>query len=67
MVTELLKNNEIKDKYESIVNKCEIYKENNIIELKLFEVLRHIVLHFPFFHTWDEIYLKKNIKLEFRM
>ena len=33
----------------------------DIMSLKYFEVIRHVLVHFPFFNKWDEVYFTQDL------
>ena len=61
LVTELLKDKEIKEKFEELANQSKVNGENNDVKLEVFTMLRNIILHFPFFDKWEDIYLNRKI------
>lgn len=54
-------------KYEPIKHYLSFLEKNrpewDIISLKFFEIIRHIIIHFPFFNSWNEVYFNRKIIL----
>lgn len=59
LITELLSMEETKKKFIALANSSKVKEnsENNDIKFKTFEIIRHIVIHFPFFEKWDDVFI----------
>jgi hypothetical protein len=59
LITELLSTEETKKKFIALANSSKVKEnsENNDIKFKTFEIIRHIVIHFPFFKKWDDVFI----------
>ena len=61
LTSELLKDKKIENKILELANQSTANGENNEIKLKIFGLLRNIILHFPIFDTYEEIVLSPEI------
>lgn len=63
LITELLSTEETKKKFISLANSSKVKQnsENNDIKFKAFQIIRHIVTHFPFFNKWDDVFITNNL------
>ena len=61
LVSELLSNRDTKKAFELAASKSEVNGKNNEIWLECFEIVRNILTHFPWFNSWDEIYISRAL------
>lgn len=61
LTSELLKDKKIENKILELANQSTANGENNEIKLRIFGLLRNIILHFPIFDTYEEIVLSPEI------
>lgn len=57
LIDELLSDNDIKKKFNDLI----IQFEDSKIKLDIFSVIRNILVHFPIFKKWEEVYINYNI------
>jgi hypothetical protein len=61
LTTELLNDKDIEQKILDLANDSSVNGEDNETKLKIFKVLRNIIAHLPFFESYDDIVLSRNI------
>lgn len=61
LIDELLKNKDIKDKFNSLIKGSPVNGDHSELKLLTFNMIRNLVLHFPFFDKWDDIFINNNI------
>lgn len=63
LITELLSKKEIRDKFVDLANSSKVKEnsEDNNIKFKAFEIIRHIIIHFPFFDNWNDVFITNNL------
>lgn len=61
LVSELLSNSDTKAAFEKAASKSKVNGKNNEIWLECFEVIRNILVHFPWFNSWDDIYITRSL------
>lgn len=59
LIAELLSNKDTKNDFIKAASKSSVNGDNNEIWIESFEVIRDIIAHFPFFDSWNEIYLNR--------
>lgn len=59
LIAELLSNKDTKNDFIKAASKSKANGKNNEIWIESFEVIRDIIAHFPFFDSWDDIYLNR--------
>ena len=57
LINELLEDDKLKDEFEKSIKS----KADEAIKIKFFNIIRHILVHFPIYESWDDIYLNKEI------
>ncbi len=61
LVSELLDKDNFKDKLLNLANTSAVNGNDNEIKIETFDFIRNILIHFPIFESWDEIYLSKEL------
>ena len=61
LISELLSNSDTKKAFEKAASASKVNGKNNEIWLECFEVIRNILVHFPWFNSWDEIYINRSL------
>ena len=61
LVNELLSVPSTKNKFENLANTSIENGKNNKEKYQVFEMLRNLLVHFPFFEKWDDIYINENL------
>lgn len=61
LVSELLDKDGIKEKLIKLANTSKVNGDNNEIKIETFDLIRNILIHFPIFESWDEIYISKKL------
>lgn len=61
LITKLLSNEDTKKKFIELANRSTVNGEDNDVKFRTFEIIRNIVSHFPFFETWDEVFITNNL------
>lgn len=57
LIDELLSNSEVKNRFENLIKNMDNYKA----KIDTFGMIRNVVIHFPFFESWNEIYINENL------
>lgn len=57
LIDELLSDDDIKKRFNDLIIKF----EDSEIKLEIFSIIRNILVHFPIFKNWDEIYINYDI------
>ena len=61
LITELLSNKETKQIFIEKSNESTVNGENNDVKIEFFEAIRNILIHFPFFKSWNEVFICKEM------
>jgi len=61
LVSELLDVDDIRKKLIELANTSNVNGEDNDIKLETFDLIRNIIIHFPIYESWDEIYISKEL------
>lgn len=63
LINEFLSDDDINKKFIELANNSTVEENstNNELKVKVFEVIRNILIHFPIFEKWDEVFLTKNL------
>ena len=61
LVSELLDRKELKNKLIELANTSQVNGEDNEIKLDTYDLIRNIIIHFPIFDSWDEIYISNEL------
>ena len=61
LVSELLEVKEIRQRLIELANESTVNGEDNEIKIDTFDLIRNILIHFPIYDSWDEIYISKEL------
>ena len=63
LITEFLSADDINKKFIELANSSTVAENssNNELKVEVFEVIRNILIHFPNFKKWDDVFLTKNL------
>ena len=61
LVSELLDKDNLKEKLLNLANTSTVNGNDNEIKIETFDFIRNILIHFPIFESWDEIYISKEL------
>lgn len=61
LISELLDDESIKTKLLMMSIQSESNGTNVETKLELFEMIRNVIVHFPIFHKWSEIYINRDL------
>jgi hypothetical protein len=63
LIKEFLSDDDINKKFIELANNSTVKENstNNELKVKAFEVIRNILIHFPIFEKWDDVFLTKNL------
>ena len=61
LTSEFLEDKKIENKILDLANRSVANGDDNEIKLKMFGIMRNIIAHLPFFETYDEIVLSRDI------
>lgn len=61
LINELLSGPNTERKFENLANKSIENGKNNKEKYQVFKMLRNLLIHFPFFENWDDIYINENL------
>ena len=61
LINELLSGPNTEKKFENLANKSIENGKNNKEKYQVFKMLRNLLIHFPFFENWDDIYVNENL------
>lgn len=61
LVSELLDKDDIRDRLIKLANTSKVNGDDNDIKIATFDLIRNILIHFPIFQTWDEIWISESL------
>ena len=61
LVSELLDKDDLKAKLIKLANTSSVNGNDNDIKIATFDLIRNILVHFPIFEAWDDIYISKEL------
>ena len=61
LINELLSGPNTENKFEKLANTSIENGKNNKEKYQVFRMLRNLLIHFPFFENWDDIYINENL------
>lgn len=61
LVSELLDKDNLKEKLLNLANTSTVNGNDNEIKIETFDFIRNILIHFPIFESWDDIYISKEL------
>lgn len=63
LVSEMLTDKKIKDEYINRLMNSSYNSQDLEIKLETFTMFRNLLVHFPFFEKWEEVYVSENLLL----
>ena len=63
LISEFLSDDDTNKKFIELANNSRVLENsnNNEIKVEVFEIIRNILIHFPIFKKWDDVFLTKDL------